>query len=163
MSFIYSEYWWSTSGVVLVPLVITSLICVVLNRKEISSNFLFFTLISFIFTFLSGRWEVTEESNSLFLIPFFLIFLAFFSYFENDTKILIKKAPLAFSGCFLSLFLADLTHAILYFPVLTDPFYLKGIAGAGLQDGIFIFFFVSFFLVHYAVARKNQLYKKTLA
>lgn len=160
MSFIFSQYWWSTSGIVLVPLIVTSVICLIVNKTHLDKKFITFTGVSFLLTFLSGRWEVTEESQSLFLIPFFIVFLAFLLFLEKDAYFLIKKAPLAFSGCFLSLLAADILHAAMYFPVIEDPSYLRGIAGAGMYDGLFVFPFASFFLTHYAVFRKTKSIKK---
>lgn len=114
-----------------------------------STRFWALTSVCWLASVGTGEWRIDAESASLHMLPVFFISLAFLAYWKRLFEPLV-----AYAGCFITLFLADVTHAVWAFSTPgADLSYLKGVGGAGLQDGLFMFPLLSALLMLYARRR----------
>lgn len=148
-----SDVWWRGAwSSVVIPLVVC--LGAVYRHADRLKSVRFWALVGVccVASIVTGEWRIDSESASLHLLPVFFVSLAFLAHWKQ-----IFEPLVAYLGCFFSLLLADVVHAVWAFSEPGQGLnYLAGVGGAGLQDGLFMFPLLSALLMLYAQWRQSK-------
>lgn len=135
----------SAQQAVLIPGAMTLFAFWHLDEKDRLPLFKLFVL-STIISFMTARWDVTDDVRSLFILPCALFGVGVFLW----QRIPIS-APGAFAITFLSLWAVDMVKAseLVAEGEASWQLFYYGVGGAGWRDGLAIFPVLSAALVHY--------------
>lgn len=111
-------------------------------------------VLSTVFSYMTARWDITDDVRSLFILPCALFGVGFFLW---------RRIPIsacgAFAMTFISLWMIDMvkaTELVSQGEASWQMFYY-GVGGAGWRDGLAIFPVLSAALVHYGRWRAPKL------
>jgi len=111
-------------------------------------------VLSTIFSFMTARWDITDDVRSLFILPCALFGVGFFLW---------RRIPISACGAFvitfLSLWMIDMVKAseLVAEGEASWQMFYYGVGGAGWRDGLAIFPVLSAALVHYGHWRAPKL------
>lgn len=155
MSFLYYISRPEILAAVVVPSLIT--LGIFLNKNILNkyhSQLCLAYLLSLPLMYVTARWEITEETQFLFILPFFAFFCFYLSYKRIEVSPSLAYALTFISGLLIDVLCAiDLSKSME--PGQQSRFY-EGVGGAGFQDGLFILPILSYFVIQYVRHRQNK-------
>ena len=127
----------------------------VAHRRSWSAELWAYLLAAALLGLLYATWVDTSEGASLFIPPFFVACVV-----GGHHRARFYEPSVLFGACFLSLLIPDVLSAFVRFGT-KDLYWLQGVGGAGIRDGLLMFPLLCLVIQHYAKFRLKAAHAKS--